>query len=258
MSAPRAKKSYGQHFLNQPAIAQRIAQSFHQVPERVLEVGPGKGMLTRNLMDLPCELLLVEADQDMVDYLDHHFPELAGQILKGNFLRTNLQEAFQGKEFGLIGNFPYNISSQILFKMLDNRLLIPEMVGMFQREMADRIVSEPGSKAYGVISVLTQAFYKGKLLFGVDRKNFSPPPKVQSAVIRLERLDKPKVPDPLFKTFRTTVKSAFNQRRKMLRNTLKPLVQDKKVLSADLFSKRPEQISISQFVEIAELIHQYR
>jgi len=251
MSAPRAKKSFGQHFLTQPAIAQRIAESFEKTPARVLEVGPGKGMLTRHLMKLPCELLLVEADRDMVDYLDYHFPELAGHIIRGNFLRIDLRQSFGEQEFGLIGNFPYNISSQILFKMLENRELIPEMVGMFQKEMAERILAPPGSKTYGVISVLTQTYYEGKILFGVDRKNFSPPPKVKSAVIRLQRLETPLVPPEQYKGFRRVVKMAFNQRRKMLRNTLKPLVRDKDVLSGELFSQRPEQLSIEQFVEIA-------
>jgi 16S rRNA (adenine1518-N6/adenine1519-N6)-dimethyltransferase len=192
----------------------------------------------------------VEADRDMVDYLDHHFPALAGHIIRGNFLRINLRQSFQEQEFGLIGNFPYNISSQILFKMLENRELIPEMVGMFQREMAERIIAPPGSKTYGVISVLTQAFYEGKILFGVDRKNFSPPPKVKSAVIRLQRLETPLVQQEHYKGFRRVVKMAFNQRRKMLRNTLKPLVRDKEVLSSELFSQRPEQLSVEQFVEI--------
>ncbi|MCB0661633.1 MAG: 16S rRNA (adenine(1518)-N(6)/adenine(1519)-N(6))-dimethyltransferase RsmA [Saprospiraceae bacterium] len=251
----KAKKSFGQHFLNQPEIARKIADSLalDNGLNRVLEVGPGTGRLTTFLLDKDFDLKVVEADKDMVDYLGVHFLPLQGNIIFKNFLRLDLEAVFEGESFALIGNFPYNISSQILFKMVDNRQLIPEMVGMFQKEVAERVVADPGSKTYGVISVLIQAYYHGKYLFGVDKKCFSPPPKVQSAVIRLER----KPQDGLGcdeKLFKSIVKASFGQRRKMLRNSLKPFVKNNEILGSDVFTQRPEQISLEGFIELTNFI----
>ncbi len=254
----KAKKSYGQHFLNRADIARRIAERLHLTDqyEQVLEVGPGKGMLTTHLLEGSFRLTAVEADPDMVGYLEAHYPELGDGLIQGDFLKIDLQAIMQGKAFGLIGNFPYNISSQIIFKMLENRELIPEMVGMFQKEMAERIIAGPGSKTYGVIGLLTQAFYKGEYLFTVERGSFSPPPKVLSGVIRLERRREPLVSDLLFPYFRKVVKTAFGQRRKMLRNSLKPLAQQLELLNSDVFSRRPEQVSIPEFIEISQKLYQ--
>lgn len=255
----KAKKSYGQHFLNSESVAKRIAQSLQLTDTYpcVLEVGPGKGMLTRFLVDEGYDLSLVEADPDMVDHLREHFPDLRDDILLANFLKVDLNEAYQGRAFGLIGNFPYNISSQILFHMLEYREQIPEMVGMFQREVAERVVAGPGSKTYGVISVLIQAYYSGEYLFGVDSKKFNPPPKVQSAVIRLTRL-----PDQTLgcdeSLFKHVVKTAFSQRRKMLRNTMKSFLKDDPILKEPFFQNRPERLSVADFVELTRTIEKKR
>jgi 16S rRNA (adenine1518-N6/adenine1519-N6)-dimethyltransferase len=253
----KAKKSFGQHFLNQPEIARKIADSLRLEGglHQVLEVGPGTGRLTNFLLEKDFDLKVVEADKDMVAYLEQHYPPLREHIIFKNFLRLKLEEVFSGQQFALIGNFPYNISSQILFKMVDYRELIPEMVGMFQKEVAERVVAPPGSKTYGVISVLIQAYYEGKYLFGVDKKCFSPPPKVQSAVIRLERKEQEGLGCDE-KLFKSIVKASFGQRRKMLRNSLKPFVKNNEILNADVFKERPEQISLDGFIELTHLIKQ--
>ena len=250
----KAKKSFGQHFLTSEPIAQRIAESLQKTSEykKVLEVGPGKGILTKFLLDKPYELVAVEADVDMVTYLKQFFPSLEGRVVEADFLKLRLDEVMGADSFGLIGNFPYNISSQILFKMIDYRAQIPELVGMFQREMAERVIAPPGSKTYGVISVLVQAFYKGEYLFSVKPGSFSPPPKVQSAVIRLVRKD-PYVLDCDERLFRRIVKQSFNQRRKMLRNTLKPLFPEE-ILKEEFFQQRPEVLSVEDFVQLAKRI----
>ncbi len=248
----KAKKSYGQHFLNSEPIAERIADSLSlagRTYHRVLEVGPGRGMLTKYLLKKGYQLLAVEADQDMVLYLHKHFPELKGGILSGDFLKAALPELMHNEPFGLIGNFPYNISSQILFKMLSCRELVPEMVGMFQKEVAERVVAGPGSKAYGIISVLVQAYYEGEYLFGVDKSKFSPPPQVQSAVIRLIRKEKTELGCDE-QLFRTVVKQAFSQRRKMLRNTMKALIPNDALLEDAFFNQRPEQLSLEDFIQL--------
>jgi len=178
---------------------------------------------------------------------------LGNNILEGDFLKAKLDEIFENQPFALIGNFPYNISSQIVFKMVDYRHLISEMVGMFQKEMAERIIAAPGGKDYGVISVLTQAFYEGKLLFNVSKGNFNPPPKVESAVIRLTRKESPEL-DYDFQLFRNIVKTTFNQRRKMLRNTLKGFFKDETILEDPFFQQRPEQLSVADFVELTRRV----
>lgn len=254
----RAKKSYGQHFLNSERIAQRIAGSLQlggQAYQRILEVGPGRGMLTKFLLHRPEELLVIEADRDMVLYLNKHFEELRGQIVEANFLKTALPELNQQQPFALIGNFPYNISSQILFKMLDHRAYIPEMVGMFQKEVAERVASPPGSKTYGVISVLVQAYYEAEYLFGVDKGKFTPPPKVQSAVIQLIRKEQASL-GCNEKLFRTVVKQAFSQRRKMLRNTLKTFLKGDSILQEEIFSERPEKLGLEDYVQLTNWVEE--
>lgn len=249
----KAKKSYGQHFLINTSIAQRIAGSLTSFGDyrHVLEIGPGKGMLTRFLLEMPYELLAVEADADMVEYQREHYPQT--QVVHADFLRFPLKNYFDGESFALIGNFPYNISSQILIKMLEHRDRIPELVGMFQREVAERVVAPPGKKDYGVISVLVQAYYEGKYLFGVDRRNFAPPPKVQSGVIRLQRREQPLVTEH-HDTFRKVVKQAFSQRRKMLRNTMKEWLKADPRLETPFFQQRPEQLSVTDFVQLTDWV----
>lgn len=262
----QAKKSFGQHFLNRPEIAEGIANSLscvNEVGRRVLEVGPGQGMLTQYLVKNKFNLVAVEADKDMVSVLNKKYPPLSigddlgengsVKIVFEDFMRFNLDKAFDNQSFCLIGNFPYNISSQIIFKMLEHKALIPEMVGMFQKEVADRVISKEGSKVYGVISLLVQAFYEGELLFNVDKSCFTPPPKVQSAVIRLKRKENAALGCDE-KLFKTVVKVAFNQRRKMLRNTMKALIDDPSVLADKLFDKRPEQLSLADFVQLTNQV----
>jgi 16S rRNA (adenine1518-N6/adenine1519-N6)-dimethyltransferase len=249
-----AKKSYGQHFLKHDAIAARIADSLQLAAAtgRVLEVGPGMGMLTKHLL-AHAEYLTyaVEADRDMVEYLQKNYPQLAPErLIFKDFLDFDPASVFGENAFCLIGNFPYNISTQILFKLLDYRRQIPEMVGMFQKEVADRVVSKPGSKVYGITSVLAQAFYRTEYLFTVERGSFNPPPKVLSAVIRLTRKENFELgcDEALF---RKIVKAAFNQRRKMLRNTLKPFFPQEKLMEDPFFEKRPETLGWEEYVRLA-------
>lgn len=256
----KAKKSFGQHFLNSEIITEDIANGLQltDLYNHVLEVGPGKGMLTKYLLQKEYNLKVVEADRDMVIFLEKNFPQLENKIISGDFLKSNLDEVFEGQQFGLIGNFPYNISSQIMFKMLDYKELIPEMVGMFQKEVAERIVAKPGSKVYGVISVLIQAFYDGKYLFTVDRMNFDPPPKVQSGVIQMTRKENLDLGCD-YKMFRRIVKQAFGQRRKMLRNTMKLFFKENeeagsKLFQNELFTLRPEKLSVEDFVKLTIMI----
>lgn len=258
----KAKKSFGQHFLNSEIITEDIANGLQLIDSynNVLEVGPGKGMLTKYLLEKKYDLKVIEADRDMVSFLEKNYPQLDGKIISGDFLKLNLHEVFEGKQFALIGNFPYNISSQIMFKMLDFKELIPEMVGMFQKEVAERIVAKPGSKVYGVISVLIQAFYDGKYLFTVDRMNFDPPPKVQSGVIQMTRKENLDLGCD-YKMFRRVVKQAFGQRRKMLRNTMKLFFKEneeagKELLQNKLFTLRPEKLSVEDFVKLTLMIQE--
>lgn len=245
----QAKKSYGQHFLKHEAIAARIAGAMQKASQlgRVLEVGPGGGILTQELLAAGAyEVYAVEADADMVAHLRGRWPQMGERLIHQDFLALDLKSLFGGQEFSLIGNFPYNISTQILFKMLDDRALIPEMVGMFQKEVADRVVASPGSKTYGITSVLLQAFYETEYLFAVESGSFNPPPKVRSAVIRLTR--KPEfVLQCDEKRWRNMVKTAFNQRRKMLRNTLKPFFPNRDLMSDPQFQKRPETLGWQDF-----------
>lgn len=241
------KKSLGQHFLKDENISRKIVSSLEEINfTRLLEVGPGAGALTKYLIELEgIEFKAVELDDEKVNYLLKTYPALRDRIIHRSFL--DMDKPFDG-DFVIIGNFPYNISSQILFKMLDWRDSVPALVGMFQKEMAQRVCSREGSKVYGVISVLVQAFYEVEYLFDVHEKCFTPPPKVKSAVIRL--LARKKVfPMRSEKDLFTLVKTAFNQRRKTLRNAIKGLF-DQKELESQIFDKRAEQLSVEQFCEL--------
>ena len=276
MKQVKPKKSLGQHFLTDLTIARRIADTVDACPDiPVLEIGPGMGVLTQYLIEKPRTICAVEIDRESTAYLSQHFPEFTTPVvvgegmegrpalsleererflLAGDFLRMDLRELFQGQQFVLTGNYPYDISSQIFFKMLDNRDLIPCCTGMIQREVALRIAAQPGSKTYGILSVLIQAWYDVEYLFTVEPSVFNPPPKVQSAVIRMTRNDV----DSLGcdeQLFRRIVKTVFNQRRKMLRVSLRQLLSAEAIatLQADL-TLRPEQLSIQQFVDLTNLI----
>jgi len=248
----KAKKSYGQHFLREESTAQRIADSLIHTDAygEVLEIGPGKGMLTQFLIDRPYQLKAVEADPDMMAYLANEFPQLEGSVIFHDVMKLDLLEHFEG-QFGVIGNFPYNISSQILFKIVKYRARIPEMVGMFQKEVAKRVASPPGSKEYGVISVLIQAYYEVEYLFSLLPEEFDPAPKVNSGVIRLTRHENQDLGcgESLF---RSVVKMTFGQRRKMLRKTLRAFTKHKRLQEDPFFQRRPETLSVADFVEITK------
>ena len=249
------KKALGQHFLKDLNIAQRIAETIDVgggMP--VLEIGPGMGVLTQFLLqNKEIDLTCVELDSESVTYLLANFPELNGRIIEGDFLKMNLNEMYKG-QFCVIGNFPYNISSQIFFKVLDHRDKIPICAGMIQKEVAERMASKPGTKAYGILSVLVQAYYDIEYLFTVLENVFDPPPKVKSAVIRMRRNETKKI-DCDEDLFVKVVKTAFNQRRKMMRNSLQAMLGQGHPLLADpVFMKRPEQLSVSEFVDLTNLI----
>ena len=285
----RAKKALGQHFLTDQGIAQRIVDSLQGSP--ILEVGPGMGVLTQYLLRSYCEhpstplpprgglrgdplrlpeslrsegqnLKAVEIDKESVAYLKKHFPELGEGLIEGDFLKMDLGGLFPG-QFSIIGNFPYNISSQIFFKIIDNRDLIPEVVCMIQKEVAQRIAEKPGTKTYGILSVFLQAWYDIEYLFTVGPGAFNPPPKVQSAVIRLTRNSRTELGCDE-KLFRTVVKTAFGQRRKTLRNSLKPVVQSLRqaqgpeglvsLSNQEVFDLRPERLSVEDFIALTNLI----
>ena len=257
MKQVRPKKNLGQHFLTDLSIAKAIADTVDACPELpVLEVGPGMGVMTQFLVEKPRPLKVVEIDRESVAWLNEHFPKLRENILGEDFLRMDLQTVFDGQPFVLTGNYPYDISSQIFFKMLDNKELIPCCTGMIQREVAQRMAAEPGSKTYGILSVLIQAWYNVEYLFTVDEHVFNPPPKVKSAVIRMTRNEVMDLgcDERLFKRL---VKTVFNQRRKMLRVSLKQMLPADSsffTLHSSLLTKRPEQLSIPQFVELTNLV----
>lgn len=250
MRLVKPKKSLGQHFLKDLQIAQRIADTLSEYKHLpVLEIGPGMGVLTRFLLDAGHDLTVVELDMDSVDYLEQNFPALDGKILPADFLKLDLSNLFPG-EFCVIGNYPYNISSQIFFKVLDYKEKIPCCSGMIQKEVAERLASGPGRKAYGILSVLLQAWYDVEYLFTVSEKVFDPPPKVKSAVIRMVRNNRTDLGCDA-KMFKTVVKTSFNQRRKTLRNSMKPLLgKECPDYVLPIFDKRPEQLSVEQFVEL--------
>ena len=249
MSVVRPKKNLGQHFLTDQNIARKIVDSLGPEIPDVLEIGPGTGVLTQYLLQRnEINLHVIEIDRESVAYLKQHFPQLIN-IYEEDFLKAGIENRFSEK-FNIIGNFPYNISSQIFFRILTVRNRVPEVVGMVQKEVAERIASKHGTKSYGILSVLLQAFYNIEYLFTVGEHVFLPPPKVKSAVIRLKRNSVESLPCDE-KLFTSVVKAAFNQRRKMLRNSLRNICGE---VPEKFAEKRPEQLSISDFIEITQLI----
>jgi 16S rRNA (adenine1518-N6/adenine1519-N6)-dimethyltransferase len=254
MRKVRAKKSLGQHFLTDLSIAERIAhtlEDFKHLP--VLEVGPGMGVLTQFLLEMGLDLTVVELDNESVNYLEAAFPQLHGRIIGEDFLKMDLKKLYGDKPFCIIGNYPYNISTQIFFKVLDYRNQVACCSGMLQREVAQRIAEPPGSKTYGILSVLLQAWYDIEYLFTVDENVFNPPPKVKSGVIRLTRnqVTDLGVDERMFKRI---VKASFGQRRKMLRSSLKPIFNtDPTVMERDVFRQRPETLGVEDFIALTRL-----
>ena len=255
MNSVKPKKFLGQHFLTDLSVASRIADTVDACPQLpVLEVGPGMGVLTQYLLKKGREFKVVEIDFDSVPYLREHYPELGDNIIEGDFLQMDLQKVFEGRPFVLTGNYPYNISSQIFFKMVENKGLIPCCTGMIQKEVAERMAAEPGSKTYGVLSVLIQAWYDVEYLFTVHENVFNPPPKVKSAVIRLTRNQKEELGCDE-KLFRRIVKTVFTMRRKMMRNGMKQILgKDSPMLADPIFTKRPEQLSVQDYIDLTNRV----
>lgn len=255
MGLVKPKKFLGQHFLKDLSIAKDIADTVDECPGLpILEVGPGMGVLTQFLMEKGREVKVVELDFESVAYLRENFPALEGNIIEDDFLKLKLEKLFDGRPFVLTGNYPYNISSQIFFKMLDYKDLIPCCTGMIQKEVAERIAAGPGSKTYGILSILIQAWYKVEYLFTVHEHVFNPPPKVKSAVIRMTRKETKELGcnERLFKLI---VKTTFNQRRKTLRNSISSILEKGNPLSNDpVFNKRPEQLSVQEFIELTNRV----
>ena len=267
MKRVHPKKNLGQHFLTDMGIAQSIADTVDAEPVLpILEIGPGMGALTQFLLPKRRPLKVVEIDRESIIYLQEHFPMLRNQIIEGDFLRMNLKELFDGEKFVLTGNYPYNISSQIFFKLIDNRDRIPCCTGMIQKEVAERLTAGPGSKTYGILSVLLGAWYRSEYLFTVPETVFSPPPKVKSAVVRFTRNDVTDLgcDEVLFKR---VVKTTFNQRRKMMRGSLRPLMAQldsersttltdahATFLSRAELTRRPEQCSVAEFIDLTNAV----
>jgi len=259
----QAKKHLGQHFLTDETIAQNIATALTQNGyDDVLEIGPGMGVLTKYLLQAKAKVTVMELDRESVAYLHDTFPlenikldtsKEKFEIIEGDFLKKNIKEIFNKKQVAIIGNFPYNISTQIVFKAIEYRDYVPEFAGMFQKEVAKRIAEKEGSKIYGILSVLTQAFFDVEYLFTVPPTVFNPPPKVDSGVIRLIRKENYTLPVDE-KLFFRVVKTAFNQRRKMLRSSLKSFNLSDSLKEDPIFAKRPEQLSVTQFFELTEKI----
>jgi 16S rRNA (adenine1518-N6/adenine1519-N6)-dimethyltransferase len=250
----RAKKHLGQHFLKDELIAQQIADILTESGySNVLEIGPGMGVLTKYLLKKKSTIHVIEIDTDSVAYLQAHYLNLADRIISKDFLKINIEDYFGKEQVAIIGNFPYNISTQILFKTLENRHQIPEFSGMFQKEVAKRIAETAGSKVYGILSVLTQAFYNVEYLFTVPPTVFDPPPKVDSGVIRLTRKENYMLPVDE-KLFFKVVKTAFQQRRKTLRNSLKTLNLSDNLREDIIFGQRPEQLSVQEFINLTSKI----
>ena len=255
MGLVKPKKFLGQHFLKDLSIAKDIADTVDECPGLpILEVGPGMGVLTQFLMEKGREVKVVELDFESVAYLRENFPALEGNIIEDDFLKLKLEKLFDGRPFVLTGNYPYNISSQIFFKMLDYKDLIPCCTGMIQKEVAERIAARPGSKTYGILSILIQAWYKVEYLFTVHEHVFNPPPKVKSAVIRMTR-NETKELGCNERLFKLIVKTTFNQRRKTLRNSISSILEKGNPLSNDpVFNKRPEQLSVQEFIELTNRV----
>ena len=254
MEKVKAKKHLGQHFLKDESIAQAIVDTLSlEGYNDVLEIGPGMGVLTKYLLDKPTNTYVIEIDTESVAYLDANYPKLKDKIISKDFLKYNINEIFEGKQFAIIGNFPYNISTQIVFRTLEFRHQIPEFSGMFQKEVAERICEKKGSKTYGILSVLAQAFYDAEYLFTVDEHVFNPPPKVKSGVMRLRRKEDFSLPCGE-KLFFTVVKTAFQQRRKTLRNSLKTLNLSDNLREDKVLDLRPEQLSVEDFIALTQKI----
>jgi dimethyladenosine transferase len=254
MRVVKPKKALGQHFLKDLQIAEHIADTLSAYKNTpVLEIGPGMGVLTRFLLDANHNLSVVELDGESVEYLNDNFPELKGRIIADDFLKLNLTDVFP-EQFCVIGNYPYNISSQIFFKVLDYREHISCCSGMLQKEVAERLAAGPGSKTYGILSVLLQAWYDVEYLFTVSETVFDPPPKVKSGVLRATRNSRTELGCDE-KLFKTVVKTSFNQRRKTIRNSIRPILgKDCPDYKLAVFDKRPEQLSVEQFVELTEIV----
>jgi 16S rRNA (adenine1518-N6/adenine1519-N6)-dimethyltransferase len=257
----RAKKNLGQHFLKDKNIAKKIVDSLDATTGNILEIGPGTGVLTQFLLHRPENLKLVEIDRESIAFLKETYPDFRESEIEGNkktvlyqenFLEMKLDNLFDNNSFSVIGNFPYNISSQIFFKVIEYREIIPEVVGMIQKEVAERMAAVPGNKTYGILSVLLQRWYNIEYLFTVDENVFIPPPKVKSAVIKMTRNNRRDMPcnEDLFIKL---VKTTFNQRRKTIRNSIKPLLGDK-IYDCEFMSLRPEQLTISQFIQFTNEI----
>jgi len=259
MESVRPKKHLGQHFLRNETIAQKIAGSLtgHGDYKTVIEIGPGTGVLSKYLFDSPsCKWIGVEIDKESVEYLKTHYPENSQNILESDFLKMDLSDLVANDNLAIIGNFPYNISSQILFKILENRHLVSEMVGMFQKEVAQRIVAGPGGKTPGILSILCQAFYDVEYLLTVDQNDFHPPPAVKSAVIRFKRNNTVSL-DCDEKLFFRVVKTAFNQRRKTLRNALKSMnLKWESTIIAPLKGKRAEELKVEDYVLLVKSLQE--
>lgn len=254
MEKVKAKKHLGQHFLKDETIAAAIADTLNlEGYHDVLEIGPGMGVLTKYLLQKSITTTVIEIDAESVSYLEENYPKLEGRIISKDFLKYNINEIFEGKQFAIIGNFPYNISTQIVFRALEYRNQIPEFAGMFQKEVAERICEKKGTKAYGILSVLVQAFYDAEYLFTVNEDVFIPPPRVKSGVLRLRRKENFSLPCSE-KLFFTVVKTAFQQRRKTMRNSLKTLNLSDALREDTIFDLRPEQLNVAQFIELTQKI----
>lgn len=248
------KKSLGQHFLKDEDVLQRITEAIGDLSQfkTVVEIGPGMGALTRHLVkSKPDNFYVIELDDRWAAYLPKTYPILKDKVIHKDFLQTDLD--FMQWPTHVVGNFPYNISSQIVFRIIDYKDIVEEMTGMFQKEVALRIASKPGTKDYGVLSVLTQAYYDCTYLFDVFPESFNPPPKVMSGIVHLKRREQKTLNCDEVK-FKNVVKTAFNQRRKIMRNSLKSIVNDTALLNGDIFNLRPEQLSVQQFEELTNLI----
>lgn len=258
MQLVKPKKFLGQHFLKDLSIAKAIADTVDAMPGLpILEVGPGMGVLTQFLIPKDRKVKVVELDFESVDYLRAHYPELEDDIIEDDFLKMHLEKLFDGQQFVLTGNYPYNISSQIFFKMLEYKEQIPCCTGMIQKEVAERLAAKPGSKTFGILSVLIQAWYDVEYLFTVHENVFNPPPKVKSAVIRMTR-NSTKDLGCDEALFRQVVKTTFNQRRKTLRNSIKPIIgKESPLLGLEIMNKRPEQLSVQEFITLTNQVKEY-
>ena len=246
------KKHLGQHFLKDRSIAQRIAELLTGVGyEHLLEIGPGTGVLTQYLINKPWRLLALDLDRESIDYLNEYYTPDELTVRYGDVLKEDFTDLFGQNPFAIVGNFPYNISSQIVFKTIEWRHQIPEFCGMFQKEVAERICAAPGSKTYGILSVLTQSYYKAEYQFTVTPGVFHPPPKVDSGVLRLKRHDRLELPCDEALFFKV-VKTSFQQRRKTLRNSLKIFIISQKLKEDIIFARRPEQLSVAEFITLTQ------